>query len=127
MKNNFLFKLEEQAYEAAGELLMDRHEPPMAEMVEAGEKYFPLEFTAEAILSAGRAASFIERDGADMIVNVSPFTCMPGTITGAIFRQMSSQRGIPIVNMYYDGTVGINEKITTFLRNLKKASPSPVP
>jgi predicted nucleotide-binding protein (sugar kinase/HSP70/actin superfamily) len=99
----------------------------MAKMVEEGEKYFPVEFNAEAILSAGRASLFIERDGADMIVNVSPFTCMPGTITGAIFRQMSSQRGIPIVNMYYDGTVGINEKITTFLRNLKKSSPSPLP
>jgi len=127
LKNNFLSKLEHQAYEAAGELLKDRHEPPMEEMVEEGEKYFPVEFNSEAILSAGRASLFIERDGADMIVNVSPFTCMPGTITGAIFRQMSSQRGVPIVNMYYDGTVGINEKITTFLRNLKKAFPSPVP
>jgi predicted nucleotide-binding protein (sugar kinase/HSP70/actin superfamily) len=94
----------------------------MAEIVEQGEKYFPVEFNAEAILSAGRAALFVEHDGADMIVNVSPFTCMPGTITGAIFRQMSSQRGIPIVNMYYDGTVGINEKITTFLQNLKTSS-----
>ncbi len=59
-----------------------------------------------------------------MVVNVSPFTCMPGTITGAIFRQMSSQKGIPIVNMYYDGTVGVNEKITTFLKNLKHTTPS---
>ena len=49
-----------------------------------------------------------------------PFTCMPGTITGAIFRRMSNRKGIPIVNMYYDGTVGVNEKITTFLRNLKQ-------
>jgi hypothetical protein len=48
---------------------------------------------------------------------------MPGTITGAIFRRMSAQKGIPIVNMYYDGTVGVNEKITTFLKTLKQTTP----
>ncbi len=121
--NGFLSKLEHQAQEAAGELLEARCEPPTADIVEVGEKYFPLEFNSEAILSAGRASLFIDRDGADMIVNVSPFTCMPGTITGAIFRQMSSQKGIPIVNMYYDGTVGVNEKIMTFLKNLKHTTP----
>ena len=123
LKNNFLTKMEHQAYAAAGELLEERHEPPIAEMVEEAEKYFPVEFNSEAILSVGRARLFIERDGADMIVNVSPFTCMPGTITGAIFRQMSSRKAIPIVNMYYDGTVGVNEMITTFLRNLKRSFP----
>ncbi len=117
--NSFLSRLEHQAYEAAGELLDSRHEPPMADMVERGQEYLPVEFNAEAILSAGRASLFIDRDGADMIVNVSPFTCMPGTITGAIFRQMSNRKGTPIVNMYYDGTVGVNERISTFLRNLK--------
>jgi predicted nucleotide-binding protein (sugar kinase/HSP70/actin superfamily) len=127
LKNNFLFKLEQQAYEAAGDLLGNRHEPPMAEMVAEGEKYFPVEFNAEAILSVGRAASFIKRDSADMLVNVSPFTCMPGTLTGAIFRQMSSQTGVPIVNMYYDGTVGMNEKILTFLKNLRSTLPPTVP
>jgi len=123
LSNSFLARLEHQAQEAVGELLDGRREPPTAEMVEAGEKYFPVEFNAEAILSAGRASLFIDRDGADMVVNVSPFTCMPGTITGAIFRQMSARKGIPIVNMYYDGTVGVNEKITTFLKNLKHKNP----
>jgi predicted CoA-substrate-specific enzyme activase len=118
--NSFLSGLEHQAYEAAGELLGKRREPPIADMVEAGKHYFPVEFNAEAILSAGRASLFIERDRADMIVNVSPFTCMPGTITGAVFRQMSSKKGVPIVNMYYDGTVGVNDRITTFLQNLKR-------
>ncbi len=120
--NSFLTRLEHQAYGAAGELLERRREPPTADMVEAGEKYFPVEFNSEAILSVGRASLFIDRDGADMIVNVSPFTCMPGTITGAVFRQMSTRKGIPIVNMYYDGTVGVNEKITTFLRNLRQTT-----
>lgn len=119
LSNSFLTRLEHQACEAAGELLEARREPRTVEMVEAGERYLPVEFNAEAILSVGRASLFIDRDGADMIVNVSPFTCMPGAITAAVFRQMSSRRGIPIVNMYYDGTVGVNERITAFLRNLK--------
>jgi predicted nucleotide-binding protein (sugar kinase/HSP70/actin superfamily) len=123
LSNSFLSRLEHQAQEATGGLLDGRHEPSTVDMVEAGEKYFPVEFNTEAILSAGRTALFIDRDGADMVVNVSPFACMPGTITGAIFRQMSAQKGVPIVNMYYDGTVGVNEKITTFLKNLKPTTP----
>jgi predicted nucleotide-binding protein (sugar kinase/HSP70/actin superfamily) len=123
LSNSFLSRLEHKAQEATGELLRARREPPTADMVEAGEKYFPVEFNAEAILSAGRAELFIDRDGADMIVNVSPFTCMPGTITAAVFRQMSAEKGVPIVNMYYDGTEGVNEKISIFLKNLRnKAS-----
>ena len=54
-----------------------------------------------------------------MFVNASPFTCMPGAITGGILRQISTQRGIPIVSMFYDGTVGMNERISSFLRNLE--------
>ncbi len=118
--NSFLSRLEHRAYDAAGDLLEARREPPMADMVERGREYLPLEFNSEAILSAGRASLFIDRDRADMIVNVSPFTCMPGTITGAIFRQMSNRKGTPIVNMVYDGTAGVNERIATFLQNLKK-------
>ena len=108
-----------QAYQAAGPLLHNRHEPLIDALMEEGKKYFPVEFSTEAILTVGRTALFIEKDGADMIINASPFTCMPGVITGGIFRQMSSRTGIPIVNMYYDGTMGLNEKIVTFLHNLK--------
>lgn len=117
--NSFLTRLEHQAYEAAGGILEGRHEPSTEELVEVGLSYFPVEFNSEAILSAARASLFIDRDGAEMIINVSPFTCMPGTVTAAVFRQMSSRKGVPIVNMFYDGTVGVNERITAFLGNLR--------
>ncbi|MEW6441595.1 MAG: acyl-CoA dehydratase activase [bacterium] len=122
VKNNFMTRLEHRAYEAAGELLRDRHEPSMEAMIEHGSKYFPVEYTAEAMLSVGRACSFISRDRAELIVNVSPFTCMPGTTTSAIFRQISAETGVPVVNMYYDGTVGVNGKAAVFLRNLGQAA-----
>ena len=118
LKNNFFTRMEHHAYEAAGELLRGRREPPMESMIEQGKKYFPVEFSAEAMLTVGRACLFIQRDGAELIVNVSPFTCMPGTMTSAIFGQISSQTGVPIVNMYYDGTEGVNGKVAVFLRNL---------
>jgi len=120
IKNRFLTRMEHEAYEAAGGLLAHRREPPMDVMIEKGRAYFPVEFTAEAMLTVGRTCLFIERDRADLIVNVSPFTCMPGILTSAVFGQLSAASGIPIVNMYYDGTVGANGKVAVFLRNLRK-------
>jgi hypothetical protein len=49
-------------------------------------------------------------------VNVAPFTCMPGTITTAIFRQVSAELDIPIVNLFYDGTGGQNRRLEVYLR-----------
>lgn len=120
LKNRFLTRMEHEAYEAAGELLRHRREPAMEAMIERGRAYFPVEFTAEAMLTVGRTCLFIERDRADLIVNVSPFTCMPGTLTSAVFGQLTAATGIPIVNMYYDGTVGVNRKVAVFLRNLRR-------
>lgn len=120
LKNRFLTRMEHEAYEAAGELLRNRQEPSMDDMIERGRKYFPVEFTTEAILTVGRTCLFIERDRADLVVNVSPFTCMPGILTSAVFGQIAAASGIPIVNMYYDGTVGVNEKVAVFLRNLRR-------
>ncbi len=119
LRNNFLHQVEHRAYQAAGEFLAGRHEPPMEQIVEAGKRYFPVDFTGEAIITVGRAVLFIEQ-GASLVVNASPFTCMPGTTTSAVFRKISTETGVPVVNMFYDGSLGVNEKVAVFLRNLKR-------
>jgi hypothetical protein len=42
---------------------------------------------------------------------------MPGNITTALFNKISRDLNIPIVNMFYDGHRGENEKLKSFLRN----------
>ncbi|MBD3286482.1 hypothetical protein GF359_07965 [candidate division WOR-3 bacterium] len=98
-------------------LLSDRREPSIAEVRKRTERYLPFECGTEAVLTLGRAIIFAER-GASVVVNASPFTCMPGTITTAIFERVQKDYGVPVVNMFYDGEEGTNQKLGIYLRNL---------
>ena len=53
LKNHFLHNEERKWYELAGNLLKDRHEASIEEVIEAGNNYLPLNFDGEAILTVG--------------------------------------------------------------------------
>ena len=58
----------------------------------------------EMVLSVGKAA-YLAKHGADGIIDISPFTCMNGIVTEAIYPKLSkAYGGIPIRNFYFDGT-----------------------
>jgi predicted CoA-substrate-specific enzyme activase len=117
IKDRFLRSGEKKYIDAAGDLLANRREPPMTEVLAAGEKYVPVEFEGEAILTIGRAIKFIE-EGAAMVVSANPFGCMPGTISSACLGEVQRQTGVPIVNMFYDGEESINDKLASFIGNI---------
>jgi predicted nucleotide-binding protein (sugar kinase/HSP70/actin superfamily) len=60
-----------------------------------------------------------------MVVNVAPFSCMPGAITTALFRKVSAETGTPIVNLVYDGTGGQNRGLEVYLRTALNADSAP--
>ena len=48
---------------------------------------------------------YLARKGADGIIDISPFTCMNGIVTEAVYPKLSAAYdGIPIRNFYFDGT-----------------------
>jgi predicted nucleotide-binding protein (sugar kinase/HSP70/actin superfamily) len=56
------------------------------------------------VLSVGKAA-YLAKKGADGIIDISPFTCMNGIVSEAIYPRLSKDfGGIPIRNFYFDGT-----------------------
>jgi predicted nucleotide-binding protein (sugar kinase/HSP70/actin superfamily) len=58
----------------------------------------------EMVLSVGMAA-YHAKHGADGIIDISPFTCMNGIVSEAIYPKLSKDYGgIPIRNFYFDGT-----------------------
>jgi predicted nucleotide-binding protein (sugar kinase/HSP70/actin superfamily) len=58
----------------------------------------------EMVLSVGKSIYLYER-GADGIIDISPFTCMNGIVTEAIYPKLSSDHeNIPIRSFYFDGT-----------------------
>jgi predicted CoA-substrate-specific enzyme activase len=79
------------------------HEPKIKETIGYGEKYVHRTFEGEAIITVGKAIDFVKK-GCTGVVNVMPFTCMPGTVVTAIFKAVQRDYGnVPVLNMAYDG------------------------
>ena len=55
------------------------------------------------MLSAGKVTHLF-RKGVDGILDVSPFTCMNGIVSEALYpRQGADHTGLPIKSFYFDG------------------------
>lgn len=114
----YIFKTERNYYHAAAEVLLDRMEPHMKAIVSAGAEYLPEEFQGEGILTIGRTVLFA-RQGADMVINVAPFGCMPGTLSSSILLEIKEKLNIPIISLFYDGDMEVNEKVAALLTTLR--------
>lgn len=80
-------------------------EPPIEQVLRLAEPYLPVSgVMGEMVLSVGKAA-YLAKHGADGIIDISPFTCMNGIVSEAIYPKLSKDYGgIPIRNFYFDGT-----------------------
>ena len=87
-----------------------------------GKKYLDDSFEGEAALSIGKAIEFYEEDLSG-IVNVMPFTCMPGTIVTAILKKIrEDHQNIPILSMAFDGHKQANSltRLEAFIHQVKQ-------
>jgi len=58
----------------------------------------------EMVLSAGKSI-YLHRKGADGVIDISPFACMNGIVSEAVYHRISSDHDdIPIRNFYFDAT-----------------------
>jgi predicted nucleotide-binding protein (sugar kinase/HSP70/actin superfamily) len=80
-------------------------EPHISQVLELARPYLPNSgVEGEMVVSIGKAA-YLAMHGADGIVDISPFTCMNGIVSEAIYPKLSKDYGgIPIRNFYFDGT-----------------------
>jgi predicted CoA-substrate-specific enzyme activase len=78
-------------------------EPKTKSIFKRAKPYLDSSFEGEAILSVGKTIDFAKR-GASGIVNIMPFTCMPGTVVSTLLKRYREEHNnIPILNMAYDG------------------------
>jgi predicted CoA-substrate-specific enzyme activase len=78
-------------------------EPKTKSLFKKAKPYLDASFEGEAILSIGKTIDFSKR-GASGIVNIMPFTCMPGTIVSTLLKRYREENNnIPFLNMAYDG------------------------
>lgn len=97
--------------------LRNAHEPPTAELAAMARPYFDPVMGTEAVVSVGKAVDFARR-GLSGILNLLPFTCMPGVIvTGLSQRIRKDQRQIPWLDVIYDaqGETNLHTRLEAFL------------
>jgi predicted nucleotide-binding protein (sugar kinase/HSP70/actin superfamily) len=77
----------------------------VGEVIALARPYLPsCGVEGEMVVSVGKAA-YLARHGADGVVDISPFTCMNGIVSEAIYPRLSRDHGgIPIRSFYFDGT-----------------------
>lgn len=80
----------------------EREEPPTEEVVSHSELYIPEVYRGEPVLTVGKAVDYALK-GFDGIVNVMPFSCMPGTMVAAVSTRVRRDYGIPWINLTFDG------------------------
>jgi predicted CoA-substrate-specific enzyme activase len=84
-------------------ILGDLREPATGEVVALGSPYIHDTFEGEAVLSVGKAVE-MAHGGAAGVVNVMPFTCMPGNIVAAVLKRVRRDlRDLPMLSIAYDG------------------------
>jgi predicted nucleotide-binding protein (sugar kinase/HSP70/actin superfamily) len=104
-------------------------EPPVEEILAAARPYLPNDGAlGEMVLNVGKAV-WLARHGADGIIDISPFTCMNGIVSEAVYPQVSKDLGgIPIRTFYFDGTqADLDRDLGVYIelaRNYRRKRPS---
>jgi predicted nucleotide-binding protein (sugar kinase/HSP70/actin superfamily) len=86
-------------------------------VLRSGDRYLPQAGAGgEMVLSAGKVDYFFHK-GVDGIIDISPFSCMNGIVSEALYpRQSQEHAGIPIRNFYFDGKGGdLTQDLEIFL------------
>ncbi len=96
-------------------------DPHVQEVLDYSHPYLPQEGSlGEMVLSTG-GAIYLYHQGADGIVDISPFTCMNGIVTEAVYPRVSREHdNIPIRVFYFDGTASdLDRDVGIFLELAK--------
>ena len=80
-------------------------EPDIHEVLEYARPYLPQHGAmGKMVLNVGKAV-YLAKKGVDGIIDISPFTCMNGIVSEAVYPKVSRDLGgIPIRSFYFDGT-----------------------
>jgi predicted nucleotide-binding protein (sugar kinase/HSP70/actin superfamily) len=121
LKDHFQRKDERQVIRLVLERLDGQRESPVGETLDFVEPYLPISVGGEAMPALGKALEMMSK-GCSGIVNVLPFTCMPGNIITSLSSRIVRENGdFPWLNMAYEGVGGENDmvKLGAFAESVK--------
>jgi len=112
---------QKQFYNRVSKLIDIEHDHKVRHLEQRLQKedLFTFDVTTETCLSIAAILQFAE-EGYNGIVNVYPFTCMPGMTTSAIVKPVMNKRRIPYLDTPYDGSLqpGRDTAIRTFMHQV---------
>ncbi|MFN2133289.1 MAG: hypothetical protein ACK2VD_22375 [Anaerolineae bacterium] len=89
-------------------LLTHAHEAPVSQLMDHIRPYYHPALGTEAALSVGKAIDFAQH-GLCGVLNILPFTCMPGIIVTGLAEAVRADHGrIPWLDVIYDAQGGTN-------------------
>ncbi|MEW5802407.1 MAG: acyl-CoA dehydratase activase, partial [bacterium] len=110
-------KDEKRIHRLLSTAIFNGEDPSVEQLLNYSSPYLHSSFEGEAILSVGKAIDFTRKNMAGLI-NVMPFTCMPGTIAAAILKKVRLEHNdFPFLNLAYDGVeqTSIKTRLEAFL------------
>ena len=112
IKNKIMRRDEHAMYAPFHDDFVGYEEPEdVRDVLEMSFPYLPYTGAlGEMVLSSGKAIYLYEK-GADGIIDISPFTCMNGIVTEAVYPSLANDLdNLPIRTFYFDGTQGDLER-----------------
>jgi predicted nucleotide-binding protein (sugar kinase/HSP70/actin superfamily) len=113
---------EHRAEEMFEGLVRNLHEPAIEQTLRWASPYVHDSFEGETVLSIGKAADFFHK-GVSGVLNVGPFTCMPGTIVNAILKRFREEHDqLPVLNLFFDGQgeTGTQTRLEAFMYQVQQ-------
>ncbi len=111
LKEYYQDKDQEKLEKAVEGYVKNLPEPSTDYILKLASPYIDPSFEGEAILTIGKAIDF-HMKGACGIVSCMPFSCMPGTVTTAIFKRLREDRdNVPVLDLAFDGQKELNTLI----------------
>ena len=117
-----ILKSMEQRYEKLAEdLIGDQAEPDFAQCVQLMEANgFSHYLAGETSINVGKALWYCSKRSVEAIVHVNPLFCCPGVVTASLFRKIQADFGIPIIDIFFDGTGSPNRVLIPHLHYLRR-------
>jgi len=112
---------QKQFYNRATRLIDFEHDHKVGHLEKLLEKedIFTFDVTTETCLSIAAILQFV-KEGYNGVVNVYPFTCMPGMTTSAIVKPVLNRMRVPYLDTPYDGSSqpGRETALRTFMHQV---------
>jgi predicted nucleotide-binding protein (sugar kinase/HSP70/actin superfamily) len=112
--------IERRITRSVSDFLKAVEEIEVEEMLENCGEFIHKDYDGDPPLAIG-TASLLAGHGIDGVVNILPFTCMPGTINCTVSQGLRNKHnGLPWENFAYDGhdSVGLDTRFEAFMHQV---------